>query len=582
MGLLSLRRSRAAISAFLFVLLTGSGAAAQDAGDDARAKARILGEEGLSFYDQGMFIDALDRFERADAHLKAPTLGLMAARSLEKLGRLVEASERYLAVTRMNLDPKASDVWKQALVTAGKEREAILPRIPTIEISLEGQGAEGASVRIDGRAVPRAIIGIKTPIDPGMHRIEARGTGTAAGERITLSEGQSSRLVLALKPAAAGSVPDAAAPSGERPAGVVSGTGLPSGSAQVGPSPEAPSAMGLGSSKDGALDDQTRAAARLIGEEGLTLFDQGKYVDALDRFERADDLIKAPTLGLMAARSLEKLGRLVEASDRYQQVSGMKVGADASEAFKQAQTAAAKEREGLVPRIPNVDVSVEGPGAEQVTALMLDGRRVPPEKTGSARPISAKIPVDPGDHRLEAKAPSGEAFERFTVSEGATERVVLTLTGSANKSLLPPDKGGAEQASGQGGADSGSSMPPERKGKTQQTLGWVSLGVGAAGVAVGVITGSIAADKHAGFTDPPCDDDAKTCPPSFQDDIDSYNTLRPVSSVGFIVGGIGLATGAVLLLTLPRGGARYSTSASSSVTVTPFVGPASAGLRGTF
>jgi tetratricopeptide (TPR) repeat protein len=296
-----MRRSRAVLPAFLLALLTAPVALAQPASEDARAKARVIGEEGLSFYDQGMFIDALDRFERADALLKAPTLGLMAARALEKLGRLVEASERYLAVTRLNLDAKASDVWKQAVVTAGKEREALLPKIPTIEIALEGQGAEGASVRIDGRPVPRAIIGIKTPIDPGVHRIEARGTGTAAAERVSLSEGQASRIVLTLKPAAAGSVPDAAAPSGDRPAGVVSGTGVASGTATAGPSAETPSAMGLGSSKDGALDDQTRAAARAIGEEGLSLYDQGKYVDALDRFERADDLIKAPTLGLMAA-----------------------------------------------------------------------------------------------------------------------------------------------------------------------------------------------------------------------------------------------------------------------------------------
>jgi tetratricopeptide (TPR) repeat protein len=574
-----MRRSRAVLSAFLLVLLTGSGAAAQT--EDARAKARVIGEEGLSFFDQGMYIDALDRFEKADALIKAPTLALMAARSLEKLGRLVEASERYLSVTRMNLDPKASEVWKQAVVTAGKEREALLPRIPSLEIALEGQGAEGASVRIDGRPVPRAIIGVKTPIDPGMHRVEARGTGVAAAERVSLSEGQTSRLVLTLKPAAAGSVPDAAGPSGETPTGVVSGTGL---AGATGPSAAAPSTMGLGSGKDGALDDQTRAAARVIGEEGLSLYDQGKYVDALDRFERADDLIKAPTLALMAARSLEKLGRLVEASERYQQVAEMKVDAGASEAFKQAQGAAAKERGALVPRIPNVEVSVAGPGAEQVSSLMLDGRRVPPDKTGSARPISAKILVDPGDHRLEAKAPTGEAFERFSVTEGATERVVLTLTGSPNKLQLPPGKGkGAAGTDDKGATDSSSSSPPERRGKTQETLGWVSLGVGAAGVAVGVITGGIAADKHAGFTDPPCDNNLRTCPAEFQDDIDTYNTLRPVSSVGFIVGGVGLATGAVLLLTLPRGGARYSTSTSASgITVTPWIGPGSAGLRGSF
>jgi tetratricopeptide (TPR) repeat protein len=586
-----MRSSRAVISAFLAVLLTAPGAAAQT-GDDGRAKARVIGEEGLALFDQGMYIDALDRFERADALIKAPTLGLMAARSLERLGRFVEASERYLQVARMDLDPKASEVWRQAVLSANKEREALLPKIPSIEITIAGPGAGGANVRIDGRAVPKAVIGVKTPIDPGVHRIEARAAGNmVASERITLNEGQTERLVLTLKPAEKGAVPDSSSPSvGETPAaGITAGTGVArpgaSGTAgTTGPSADSPSAMGLGGSgKAEGLDDQTRATARVIGEEGLTLYDQGKYVDALDRFERADDLIKAPTLGLMAARSLDKLGRLVEASDRYQQVVTMKVDTGASDAFKQAQAAAAKEREALAPRIPSVDVSVAGPGAQEVSSLMLDGRRVDPALTGSARPISAKVPVDPGDHRLEAKSSSGEAFERFSVSEGGSERVVLTLSPSANKLLVPPGKQAKAPP-----ADVGSKEPPERKGKTQEVLGWVSIGIGAAGVAVGAITGGVAADKHADFTDPPCDNDAHTCPSRLADDIDTYNTLRPVSSAGFIIGGIGLATGVILLVTLPRGGARYSSPSSSSstttssVTVSPFIGPGSLGLRGTF
>lgn len=135
-----MRSSRAAMWVFLAALTSAQSAAAQATpSEESRATARAIGEEGLSYFDQGMYIDALDRFERADAIIHAPTLGLMAARSLEKLGRFVEASERYLQVTRMEIDAKSSDIWKQAIVSAGKEREALQPRIPSIEIVVEGE-----------------------------------------------------------------------------------------------------------------------------------------------------------------------------------------------------------------------------------------------------------------------------------------------------------------------------------------------------------------------------------------------------------------------------------------------------------
>jgi tetratricopeptide (TPR) repeat protein len=568
---------------FLAALTSAQSAAAQATpSEESRATARAIGEEGLSYFDQGMYIDALDRFERADAIIHAPTLGLMAARSLEKLGRFVEASERYLQVTRMEIDAKSSDIWKQAIVSAGKEREALQPRIPSIEIVLEGEGAKGASVRIDGRPVPQAMVGVRTPIDPGLHRVEARGAGnaTAAFERVTVAEKESARIVLTLKPVGKGALADAA-PPGEGGAGVVNaGTSLTGSASATAPAP-APNTMGLGggNEKSGESEAQKRAAARAIGEEGLTFYDQGRYVDALDRFDRADNLVQAPTLGLMAARSLEKLGRLVEASERYRHVAQMKVNANALEVFKQAQQAAAKEGDALEPRIPKVDVSVQGPGAAEVSTVLLDGRGVSPSLLGSARPISATVPADPGDHRFEAKASAGEAFERVTLAEGDKARVVLTLSASPNKNLLPSGQAAKPEVAASGGSgDEKSSPRPERRGDTQRTIGWVSIGVGAAGLATGIIAGSVAAAKREDFSGM-CDEQERICPRSVEGDVGTYNTLRPVSTVGFVIGGVGLATGIVLLATLPRGGARYS---SGKVQVTPWVGPASAGLRGTF
>ena len=209
-----MRSYRALFSVLAAALLATSSAAAQPvSSDEARDQARAIGQEGLSYYDQGMYVDALERFERADAIIHAPTLGLMAARSLEKLGRFVEASERYLAVTRMEVDPKASAVWKQSLVDAAKEREALQPRLASVEIVVEGEGSSGAAVKIDGRALPQALIGAKTPIDPGVHRIEARGSGTYAFDRVTVTESSNARVVLTLKPSKKGASADTSTPA---------------------------------------------------------------------------------------------------------------------------------------------------------------------------------------------------------------------------------------------------------------------------------------------------------------------------------------------------------------------------------
>src|SRR5262249_5440698 len=100
-----MRCSRAVLGAFLVVLLAAPQALGDESAvdDQTRAKARTIGEEGLALYDQGRYIEALDRFQSASALVKAPTLDLMAARCLTKMGRLVEASERYLDVTRMTV-----------------------------------------------------------------------------------------------------------------------------------------------------------------------------------------------------------------------------------------------------------------------------------------------------------------------------------------------------------------------------------------------------------------------------------------------------------------------------------------------
>src|SRR5690242_3471253 len=125
MGRMRTRRSIAAAVLFA-VALSGPAARADSVDAAARATARKLGTEAVKLFEAGDFAAALDKFNTADSLVPAPTLGLYAARCLVKLDRLVEASERYLAVTRMQLERGAPAVMRKAQADAVTEREKLM------------------------------------------------------------------------------------------------------------------------------------------------------------------------------------------------------------------------------------------------------------------------------------------------------------------------------------------------------------------------------------------------------------------------------------------------------------------------
>ena len=100
-------------------------------------------------------------------------------------------------------------------------------------------------------------------------------------------------------------------------------------------------------------DAAARSTARKLGQEAVKLYEAGDYAGALEKFNTADSLVPAPTLGLYAARCLAKLGR-----------TGRGVGAlprghphaarsrRRSPVMRKAQADAVAEREKLLPTIP--------------------------------------------------------------------------------------------------------------------------------------------------------------------------------------------------------------------------------------
>ena len=184
------------LSLGLLASAEGRAWSAEPVDDATRNSARQLGEEAKELFDRGDFAGALDKYQRADALVHVPTLGVRIARTLVKLGRLNEAAERYLAVTRMDLAEGALPVHKEAKENAEAERAALMPRIPGLVVKLDGPAA--AVVSLDGAVLPPALYGVRRATDPGPHRLEARNGSEVVTREITLAEGQTLPIDLKL------------------------------------------------------------------------------------------------------------------------------------------------------------------------------------------------------------------------------------------------------------------------------------------------------------------------------------------------------------------------------------------------
>ena len=142
-------------------------AQAQELDDQTRSAARELATEGSALYQQSDFEGAYDRFNRAFQLVQKPNVGIWAARSLQRAGRWVEASERFLELERMSLPEGSPPDQLQAVQDAARERRELLGRLPSIKVVVEGADAGSVFVSLNGQLVKPALIGVKQPVNPG-------------------------------------------------------------------------------------------------------------------------------------------------------------------------------------------------------------------------------------------------------------------------------------------------------------------------------------------------------------------------------------------------------------------------------
>lgn len=308
------------------------------------------------------------------------------------------------------------------------------------------------------------------------------------------------------------------------------------------------------------VDDATRDAARELAHRAEAASRSGDYRRAADLYRRAYALVPAPTLSIREARALAQIGKLVEAAEAYVRTIRTPLQPSSPAVFDQAVAQAKSELAALRPRIPQLKISVQGVPARRVV-VELDGRVVPRALVGVA------APVDPGAHELTAKGPRGGHTEARVVLEPAESRsVVLTLR--------PVTTSAAGNAAVTAGTPATGEPAPAR-GRAQRTWGFIGLGVGAAGLGVGLVTGLMATSRHSS-AQRECPGNRCVAGSTGQNDVNAFRTLRTISTIGYIAGAVGVAAGVTLLLTAP------STHGERAVGVRASIGLGTASLAGWF
>jgi hypothetical protein len=192
--------------------------------------------------------------------------------------------------------------------------------------------------------------------------------------------------------------------------------------------------------------------------------------------------------------------------------------AGAPDAFQRAVADATTEVEAVRARVARLELRLpaDAPPGSEVT---LDDRPVPAALLGVPKP------VNPGTHRLSARAPGRAPYaSQITLAEGGRETVQISL-----EAAVAPSRPAAPAATAR---------------HRTSPLTFVLLGGGGLAIVAGTATG-IAALSHKSSLDAAC---KPGCPTNMSEELSAFRRDRTLSYLAFGVGLAAAGTGAYLLL----------------------------------
>jgi hypothetical protein len=182
---------------FCTVLNLASPAHAEDASAAETAAARTLAVDGLKLAQANNCAEAVPKLERAEKLYHSTVVASRLGECYVALGRLVEGTEVLRKSLREPLPAEPTPAHIKALDRAQKVLDAAKPRIAGLTIKVVA--VEGMIVKVDGNAVPSALVDTEMPTDPGEHRIEVTAPGfLKSGTHVGVGEGEKKTITLTL------------------------------------------------------------------------------------------------------------------------------------------------------------------------------------------------------------------------------------------------------------------------------------------------------------------------------------------------------------------------------------------------
>lgn len=287
------------------------------------------------------------------------------------------------------------------------------------------------------------------------------------------------------------------------------------------------------------------AAAQALFDEARTLMKSKRFDEACPKLAESQRLDPGIGTQFRLADCYEQQGKIASAWVGFLDVASVAAAAGQADRDKAARARAAQ----LEPRLSKLTIIVPQPNRAPGLEIKRDGVAVGEAQWGSA------VPVDPGDHRIVINAPGKrELTGSVAVREGAPatfnvpplEAAPEASSGVAAVAVAAP---GAEATPPPTAppAPEPKDAPPPSSGSSGPGVLVITLGaVGVVGLAVGTTFGLMASSKYDESKNHCRASDENLCDTQGVDLRDKAFTFGNVATVGFIVGGVALASAATL------------------------------------
>jgi hypothetical protein len=275
--------------------------------------------------------------------------------------------------------------------------------------------------------------------------------------------------------------------------------------------------------------EDRKAAAEGLFDEGLKLFDAARYPEACAKFEASQRLDPATGTLLNVARCLERTGKTASAWATYREVQAVA----RREGDTRRQQVAHERETALEGRLSRLVIVVLPTAASADLSVRRDGAPVDRAEWG------VPVPVDPGPHDVDVSAPGRRGYKHtvtVTPESRATETVapLEALAPAALPSTRPSDT---------------LTRPAAPPSSLQRMLAIAAGAVGVAGAGAGAYFGLDAWSKWSKARG--------RCPAGGRCDATGASLSADAgaaadrATASFVVGGVALAAGVLLWLTAP-------------------------------